>query len=87
MATTEVGSYREYVASRLDPLRRSAYLRCGDWHTADDLVSIAFVKLLRHWRRVSGMEHTDAYVRRLLAAIAAHPWTSTSAWMDTSPNS
>ncbi len=54
------------MAARLDPLRRSAYLFCGDWHTADDLVSTVLVKLFRHWRRVSAMENTDAYVRRML---------------------
>jgi RNA polymerase sigma-70 factor (sigma-E family) len=58
--------YREYVTHRLDGLRRTAFLLCGDWHHADDLVSIALVKLLRHWRRVSAMEQPDAYVRRVL---------------------
>ena len=47
-------------------MRRTAYLLCGDWHTADDLVSTALVKLLRHWRRVSRMDNPDAYVRRIL---------------------
>lgn len=59
-------SYREYVAHRMDGLRRTAYLLCGDWHTADDLVATALVKLLRHWPRVSAMEQPDAYVRRML---------------------
>ena len=58
--------YREYVTHRLDGFRRTAFLLCGDWHQADDLVSIALVKLLRHWRRVSAMEQPDAYVRRVL---------------------
>ncbi|MFI1196045.1 hypothetical protein ACH4T9_22730 [Micromonospora sp. NPDC020750] len=41
----DIEGYREYVASRLEPLRRTAYLLCGDWHTADDLVSMALVRL------------------------------------------
>ena len=65
MAADEAG-YREYVTHRLDGFRRTAFLLCGDWHQADDLVSIALVKLLRHWRRVSVMEQPDAYVRRVL---------------------
>ena len=65
MAADEAG-YREYVIHRLDSFRRTAYLLCGDWHQADDLVSIALVKLLRHWRRVSVMEQPDAYMRRVL---------------------
>jgi len=63
---SDLTGYREYVASRLDQLRRTAYLLCGDWHTADALVSTALVKLLRHWRRVSAMDNVDAYVRRML---------------------
>ena len=63
---SDVAGYREYVSGRLDRLRRTAYLLCGDWHTADDLVSTALVKLLKHWRRVSAMDNIDAYARRVL---------------------
>jgi RNA polymerase sigma-70 factor (sigma-E family) len=65
VAGDEAG-YREYVAHRLDSLRRTAYLFCGNWHTADDLVATALVRLLRHWQRVRDMEQPDAYVRRML---------------------
>jgi len=54
------------VGGRLEQLRRTAFLLCGDWHTADDLVSTALVKLLKHWGRVSAMDNIDAYVRRVL---------------------
>jgi RNA polymerase sigma-70 factor (sigma-E family) len=63
---TDVAGYRDYVAVRLDQLRRTGYLLCGDWHTADDLVSTALVKLYRHWRRVSTMDNIDGYVRQML---------------------
>ena len=63
---TDVEAYREYAASRLDGLRRTAYLLCGDWHTADDLVSTVLVRVLRHWRRVSRMDNPDGYARRIL---------------------
>ena len=63
---TDVDDFREYVASRLEGLRRTAYLLCGDWHTADDVVSAALVRLYRHWRRVSTVDNVDAYVRRTL---------------------
>lgn len=59
-------SYREYVAGNLDRLRRTAFLLCGDWHTADDLTSTVLVKLLRHWRRAERFDDLDAYVRRML---------------------
>jgi RNA polymerase sigma-70 factor (sigma-E family) len=80
----DVEGYREYVAARLEPLRRTAYLLCGDWHTADDLVSTALVKLLRHWRRVSAMDSPDAYVRRTLLRVwldeRRRPWRREAAW-------
>jgi DNA-directed RNA polymerase specialized sigma24 family protein len=63
--------YREFVVSRIDQFRRTAYLLSGDWHTADDLVSGALVRLLRHWRRVSRMEDPDAYVRLTVAQLIA----------------
>jgi RNA polymerase sigma-70 factor (sigma-E family) len=63
---TDEAGYREFVQHRMDGLRRTAYLLCGDWHTADDLVATALVKLLRHWRRVAAMDNPDAYVRRML---------------------
>ena len=64
--TSDTAGYREYAAANLDRLRRTAYLLCGDPHPADDLVSTALVKLFRHWRRVSAMEHIDAYVRQMM---------------------
>ncbi|MGW5671666.1 SigE family RNA polymerase sigma factor [Micromonospora sp. NPDC003776] len=82
----DIDGYREYVAARLEPLRRTAYLLCGDWHTADDLVSTALVKLLRHWRRVSVMDSPDAYVRRTLLRVwldeRRRPWRRESAWAE-----
>ncbi|MEU8259533.1 SigE family RNA polymerase sigma factor [Micromonospora sp. NPDC048999] len=82
----DVEGYREYVTARLESLRRTAYLLCGDWHTADDLVSTALVKLLRHWRRVSTMDSPDAYVRRTLLRVwldeRRRPWRRESAWAE-----
>src|SRR5690606_42064240 len=56
----------------MEPLRRTAYLLCQDWHTADDLVSITIGKLYRHWRRVRRADNVEAYVRGVL----------TNAWLD-----
>lgn len=64
--------FREFVSSRLDRLRHTAYLICGDWHTADDAVSTALLKLYRNWPRVSQVENLDAYLRRALV----------NAWLD-----
>jgi RNA polymerase sigma-70 factor (sigma-E family) len=63
---SEENAYREYVTARMETMRRTAYLLCRDWHTADDLVSITIGKLYRHWPRVAAMPGLDAYVRKAL---------------------
>ncbi|MEV8514483.1 sigma factor [Dactylosporangium sp. NPDC051484] len=51
MQRSEEAAYRDYVTLRMDILRRTAYLLCHDWHTADDLVSTTLAKLYDKWRR------------------------------------
>jgi RNA polymerase sigma-70 factor (sigma-E family) len=63
---TEEEGYREYVITRMDRLRRMAYLLCHDWHTADDLVANALLKLYRSWHLAQQADSLDAYVRRIL---------------------
>jgi RNA polymerase sigma-70 factor (sigma-E family) len=58
--------FTEFVAARLPALRRVAYLLCQDWHRADDLVQVAITRLYAHWRRAAVMDHTEAYLRRIL---------------------
>jgi RNA polymerase sigma-70 factor (sigma-E family) len=67
---SEENAYREYVTARMEVMRRTAYLLCRDWHTADDLVSITITKLYRHWARVGEHSSIDAYVRKMLL----HTW-------------
>ncbi|MFC6016250.1 SigE family RNA polymerase sigma factor [Plantactinospora solaniradicis] len=55
----------EYFTVRAEPLRRLAYSLSGDWHTAEDLVQVTFVRLYRNWPRVRA-ESVDAYSRRVL---------------------
>lgn len=55
----------EYFCARAQPLRRLAYSLCGDWHTAEDLVQLAFVRLYRRWPSVRN-ESVDAYVRQIV---------------------
>ncbi|GAA1620520.1 SigE family RNA polymerase sigma factor [Actinoplanes couchii] len=57
--------FAAYFAGQVGSVRRIAYALCGDWHTADDLVQITFVKLYPRWRRVRDGS-VDAYVRRIL---------------------
>jgi RNA polymerase sigma-70 factor (sigma-E family) len=58
--------FRQFAASRQKQLLRSAYLLCGDWHGAEDLVQTAFGLLYRSWRKVRNAEHPDAYAKQVL---------------------
>jgi RNA polymerase sigma-70 factor (sigma-E family) len=65
----DVGSFRAYVQEREHKLRAAAYLLCGDWHTADDLVQTVWTQLFRHWPRVSKMDKPDGYVYTALTNV------------------
>jgi RNA polymerase sigma-70 factor (sigma-E family) len=60
------GEFTAYVAVRLRPLRRSAYLLCGDWHRAEDLAQSALTKAYLAWPRVRRADNVDGYVRTVL---------------------
>ncbi|WP_405430072.1 SigE family RNA polymerase sigma factor [Micromonospora sp. NBC_00617] len=59
-------AFAEYFAARSGAMRGTAYLLCGDWHRAEDLVQTAFVKLYLVWHRVARHEVLDNYVRQIL---------------------
>jgi RNA polymerase sigma-70 factor (sigma-E family) len=58
--------YRQFVGNRAASLHRTAYLLCGDWHLANDLVQETFVQTFRHWRQVQRADNQNAYVKRIL---------------------
>ncbi|WP_199035983.1 SigE family RNA polymerase sigma factor [Glycomyces salinus] len=57
--------FRSFVLAHRESLRRYAYMLCGDWHEADDLVQKSLTKLFPAWHRI---EHggTSAYARRIV---------------------
>jgi RNA polymerase sigma-70 factor (sigma-E family) len=59
-------AFAEYFAARSGSMRGTAFLLCGDWHRAEDLVQTAFTKLYTHWHRVARHEALDPYVRQVL---------------------
>ena len=65
MSPADEAAFRAFALDRRTPLRRTAYLLCGDWHHADDLVQNTLVKLYVAWRRIDN-EVPDAYARRTL---------------------
>lgn len=61
--------FRAWVAVRREPLRRSVYLMCGDWHLADDVVQDAMTRLYVVWERVARRGDPEPYVRRIVVNL------------------
>jgi RNA polymerase sigma-70 factor (sigma-E family) len=62
------GELEQFVAGRYLALRRTAYLLCGDWHRAEDLVQATLVKVVVAARR-SRVDSLDAYARQVLLRL------------------
>ncbi|MDT5025865.1 MAG: hypothetical protein QOE61_2291, partial [Micromonosporaceae bacterium] len=71
-------AFADYFGARRDAVRRTAYLLCGDWHWADDLTQMAFVRLAASWGRVREPAALDAFVRTCL--IRAHLAETRRVW-------
>jgi RNA polymerase sigma-70 factor (sigma-E family) len=78
MSVANEDAFRAFALSRRPALRRTAFLLCGNWHQADDLVQAALVKLYVAWPRVRANESPDAYVQRILVRCSLderrRPW-------------
>ncbi|SEP78310.1 RNA polymerase sigma-70 factor, sigma-E family [Lentzea xinjiangensis] len=61
--------FGEFVDARALVMRRTAYLLCGDWHRAEDIVQSALIKLYVAWSRVR-KDSVDAYARKVLVRTA-----------------
>ncbi|MGW4467999.1 sigma-70 family RNA polymerase sigma factor [Micromonospora sp. NPDC004704] len=50
-------------------LRYEAYIVCGDWHEADDLVQMALWKIYRRWSHLRRTAELRAYARQVVVSI------------------
>ncbi|WP_410606215.1 SigE family RNA polymerase sigma factor [Amycolatopsis sp. lyj-109] len=66
MRAADDADFREFTRARALALRRTAYLLCGDWHLAEDLVQNALVKLYRVWPKITRRGPVDNYARQVL---------------------
>lgn len=62
-------SFLDWLAINRDGLRKTAYLLCGDWHLADDLVQDALTRLFGVWGRVSDSGNPGPYTRKILVNL------------------
>jgi RNA polymerase sigma-70 factor (sigma-E family) len=61
--------FEEFASSRTRRLFQVAYLMCGDWHRAQDLVQTTLAKMFAVWPRLRRREDEsglDAYARTVL---------------------
>lgn len=70
--------FAAYFGARLDVVRRTAYLLCGDWHLAEDLAQNALIRLAASWHKLREPAAVDAYVRTCL--VRAYFAESKRAW-------
>lgn len=62
-------AFAQTARERTVPWRRTAFLMCGDWAVAEDLVQVALVRLYKHWHRID-LEGVDAYTRKVISRLA-----------------
>lgn len=61
--------FSQVARDRVTPWRRIAFLICGDWDRAEDIVQTALIRLYLQWHRID-VEGVDAYARRVIARLA-----------------
>lgn len=66
MRSETESDFDAFVVARGAALRRTAYLLCGDWHTAEDLVQTAFTKVYLRWKRIREPGARNEYARQVL---------------------
>ena len=60
--------FRSFAIAQRESLRKYAYLLCGDWYEADDIVQKSLTKLFAAWRRVEP-GGAAAYVRKIVTNV------------------
>ena len=63
---TSAEEFIEFATISSPRLRRTAFLLCGDWHTAEDLAQTTLTKMFGSWRRISRKDAADSYATRIL---------------------
>jgi RNA polymerase sigma-70 factor (sigma-E family) len=65
MTPTEA-EFVQFAEAASARLRRTAFLLCGDWHTAEDLTQTTLAKVFAAWHRISRQDAVNAYAMRTL---------------------
>jgi RNA polymerase sigma-70 factor (sigma-E family) len=69
--TRTEADFREWVLQNRARLRTTAFLLCGDWFLADDLVQDTLGRIFSRWHKVVSLGDPSAYVNRILYNLYA----------------
>jgi RNA polymerase sigma-70 factor (sigma-E family) len=61
--------FRGWAQAHRPRLRQAAFLLCGDWFLADDLVQDSLIRLFDAWPRIGGDSDLTRYSRRVLVNL------------------
>jgi hypothetical protein len=59
-------TFDEWTRTGLPPLLRFATVLCGTPYLAEDVVQDVAIKAQRSWDRIGGLDHPEAYLRRMV---------------------
>ena len=65
--------FEAFVAGRGAALQRTAYLLCGDWALAEDLLQTALARVYPRWNRII-RDDAEAYVRKVIVNTWSSWW-------------
>jgi RNA polymerase sigma-70 factor (sigma-E family) len=63
---TEDAAFDAFVHAQQRTLLRAAWLMCGDWNSAEDLVQQSLLEIWRRWSRVAQTTNPTGYAYRVL---------------------
>jgi RNA polymerase sigma-70 factor (sigma-E family) len=58
--------FESFADSYAHQLRATAYLLCGNWHTAEDLTQTTLIKIYLAWSRLNRRGELHGYARQVL---------------------
>jgi DNA-directed RNA polymerase specialized sigma24 family protein len=64
--TSVEGEFTEFAEAASRQLRRTAFLLCGNWHTAEDLAQMTLAKVFVSRRKIKRRGAVHAYAKRTL---------------------
>jgi RNA polymerase sigma-70 factor (sigma-E family) len=66
LSVTPDEEFADFAQTASPQLRRTAFLLCGNWHTAEDLVQTTLAKVFVSWRKIRRRDAVRAYAARTL---------------------